>query len=37
MPPNLPHAVRATQPFSMLLTLIKPEHNPQPGSGDGHC
>lgn len=37
MPPNLPHAVRARQPFSMLLTLIKPAHNPQPGSGDGHC
>ena len=25
MPPNLPHAVRATQQFSMLLTLSKPE------------
>ena len=24
MPPNLPHAVRATTPFSMLLTLTKP-------------
>jgi quercetin dioxygenase-like cupin family protein len=24
MPPNLPHAVKATQPFSMLLTLLKP-------------
>lgn len=24
MPPGLPHAVKATQPFSMLLTLIKP-------------
>ncbi len=23
MPPNLPHAVKATEPFSMLLTLIK--------------
>jgi quercetin dioxygenase-like cupin family protein len=23
MPPNLPHSVRATQQFSMLLTLIK--------------
>jgi len=23
MPPNLPHAVKATQQFSMLLTLIK--------------
>jgi quercetin dioxygenase-like cupin family protein len=24
MPPNLPHAVRATSQFSMLLTLFKP-------------
>ncbi len=24
MPANLPHAVRATKPFSMLLTLLKP-------------
>jgi len=24
MPPNLRHAVKATQPFSMLLTLTKP-------------
>ena len=24
MPPNLPHAVRATGQFSMLLTLLKP-------------
>ena len=24
MPPNLPHAVRATKQFSMLLTLTKP-------------
>ena len=24
LPPNLPHAVRATTPFSMLLTLSKP-------------
>jgi quercetin dioxygenase-like cupin family protein len=24
MPPNLPHAVKATKQFSMLLTLIKP-------------
>ena len=24
MPPNLPHAVKATQQFSMLLTLSKP-------------
>jgi len=27
MPPNLPHAVRATTQFSMLLTLSKPETN----------
>lgn len=25
MPPNLPHAVKAVQPFSMLLTLLRPE------------
>ena len=25
MPPNLAHAVRATEPFSMLLTLFPPE------------
>ncbi len=37
MPPNLRHAVRANQPFSMLLTLIKPAHEPQSGTGDGHC
>jgi quercetin dioxygenase-like cupin family protein len=24
MPPNLSHAVKATKPFSMLLTLMKP-------------
>jgi quercetin dioxygenase-like cupin family protein len=24
MPPNVPHAVRATKQFSMLLTLLKP-------------
>jgi len=24
MPPNLPHAARATKSFSMLLTLLKP-------------
>ncbi len=24
MPPNLPHALRATRQFSMLLTLTKP-------------
>lgn len=27
MPPNLPHAVKATKEFSMLLTLSKPETN----------
>ena len=27
MPPHLPHAVRATADFSMLLTLSKPEKN----------
>lgn len=37
MPPNLRHAVRAKQPFSMLLTLIKPAHEPKSGTGDGHC
>lgn len=37
MPPNLRHAVRAKQSFSMLLTLIKPAHEPKPGTGDGHC
>jgi quercetin dioxygenase-like cupin family protein len=25
MPPNLPHAVKATRQFSMLLTLFKPD------------
>lgn len=30
MPPNLPHAVRATEKFSMLLTLLKPAE-PAPG------
>jgi len=25
MPPNLPHAVKATRQFSMLLTLFRPE------------
>jgi quercetin dioxygenase-like cupin family protein len=27
MPPSLAHAVRATTPFSMLLTLSKPDKN----------
>jgi len=30
MPPNVPHAVRATERFSMLLTLLKPAG---PGQG----
>src|SRR5262245_15066488 len=30
MPPNLPHAVKATERFSMLLTLLKPIE-PVPG------
>jgi len=29
MPPNLAHAVRAAGPFSMLLTLFKPEPSDQ--------
>ena len=28
MPPNLRHAVKATRPFSMLLTLTKPADKP---------
>jgi quercetin dioxygenase-like cupin family protein len=28
MPPNLKHALKATQPFSMLLTLTKPSEKP---------
>jgi quercetin dioxygenase-like cupin family protein len=28
MPPNLRHAVKATKPFSMLLTLTKPAEKP---------
>jgi quercetin dioxygenase-like cupin family protein len=39
MPPNLRHAVKASQAFSMLLTLIKPngESKPEPAEGDGRC
>jgi quercetin dioxygenase-like cupin family protein len=37
MPPNLRHAVQARQPFSMLLTLVTPAHEPKSGTGDGHC
>jgi quercetin dioxygenase-like cupin family protein len=33
MPPNLPHAVKATSPFSMLLTFSKPE---PPAAGSIH-
>ena len=36
MPPNLRHAVRAKQPFSMLLTLITPAHDSESAAGD-HC
>lgn len=32
MPPNLPHAVRATQQFSMLLTFSKPEDKCAPAA-----
>src|SRR5215510_1959820 len=38
MPPNLRHAVQAKQPFSMLLTLVKPDCGKTgTGEGDGHC
>ena len=30
MPPNLPHSLKATQQFSMLLTLSKPARLPDP-------
>jgi quercetin dioxygenase-like cupin family protein len=30
MPPNLPHAVKATEQFSMLLTLFRPARTPDP-------
>ena len=30
MPPHLPHSVKATQQFSMLLTLLKPDRIPDP-------
>ena len=29
MPPNLPHAVKATKQFSMLLILSQPERKPE--------
>jgi len=34
MPPNLPHAVKATRQFSMLLTLSKPEAPVVPGGSE---
>jgi len=39
LPPNLRHAVKASQPFSMLLTLIKPAGKAKTGAdeSDGHC
>ena len=36
MPPGLPHAVRALEPFSMLLTLVREtDAAPAPAAGDG--
>lgn len=35
MPPNLPHAVKATRQFSMLLTLSKPAASPKPAADKG--
>lgn len=32
MPPDMPHAVRATQQFSMLLTLFKPANAASTGA-----
>ena len=32
LPPNLPHAVKATQQFSMLLTFSQPEEKRAPAS-----
>ncbi len=37
MPPHLRHAVRAGQPFSMLLTLIKPALTLKADTTDPHC
>lgn len=39
MPPNLRHAVKAKQPFSMLLTLIKPARQTETPTNapGGHC
>ena len=38
LPPNLRHAVKASHPFSMLLTLIKPAAEAEMGAGEsgGH-
>lgn len=33
LPPHLPHAVKATEPFSMLLTLLKPAAQPAAAAG----
>lgn len=39
MPPNLRHAVKAKEPFSMLLTLVKSAGQTEisPSKSDGHC
>lgn len=37
MPSNLRHAVQAQQPFSMLLTFIKPAHEPKPNTDNDNC
>lgn len=37
MPPNLRHAVKAQQQFSMLLTLIKPAHAKIDATGSDPC
>ncbi len=39
MPPHLPHAVKASKAFSMLLTLIKPDVSSKSeiAQGEGHC
>jgi len=34
MPPNLPHAVKATRQFSMLLTFSKPEKSAAPAPAE---
>ena len=36
LPPGQPHAVHATEPFSMLLTIVREADTPQPAAaGDG--